>query len=357
MTELVRRIDPRLFTVHVAALRARGALRGRVEAAAASIVEFPLPSFKSPTALRQLGRFASWCRASGIQAILACDFYANVFALPGAALAGVPVRLGSRRDVFMPERTPAQERLQRIAYVLAHRVVSNSSAASEQLIEEGVADWRIVQIANGIDLAQFQTPVARTRRRVITTVANLRPGKGHDVLLRAAARLVRRIPDVRFQIVGDGPLRADLERDAAALRISAQVAFLGHRTDVPQLLHDSDVFAFPSFMEASPNAVIEAMAAGLPIVASRVGGIPEVLEHERNGLLVTAGDERALAAALARVLERPALAAEMGEAARHDVETRFSFERMVGEFQDLFLTELSARVAPEVLTWAASSGN
>jgi len=357
MTELIRRLDPRLFTVHVATLRGRGALRGRVESSAASITEFPLPSFKSPTAFRQLGRFASWCRARGVQVVQTCDFYANVFGLPGAALAGVPVRLGARRDVFMPERSAAQQRLQRLAYLFAHRVVANSGAAAERLIEEGVADWRIVRINNGIDFSQFDTPKAKTRRRVITMVANLRPGKGHEVLLRAAARMVRRIPDLRFQIVGDGPRRSALECEAASLRVSAQVEFLGHRADVPQLLRESDVFAFPSFMEASPNALIEAMAAGLPIVATRVGGIPEVIDHERNGLLVAPRDERALAAALLRVIERPGLATQIGDAARRDVESRFSFDRMVGEFQDLFLGELSARVAPEVLTWAASSGN
>jgi glycosyltransferase involved in cell wall biosynthesis len=269
----------------------------------------------------------------------------------------MPVRLGARRDVFMPERTPAQQRLQRLSYCLAHRVVANSSAAVDRLIEEGVADWRVVQIGNGLDLAGFVAAPAKTRRRVITTVANLRPGKGHEVLLKAAARLVRRFPDVRFQIVGDGSRRQELEREAAALRISAQVSFLGHRDDVPQVLAESDLFAFPSFMEASPNAVIEAMAAGLPVVATKVGGIPEVIEHERNGLLVPPGDERALAAAMTRLIERPALASELAQAARRTIESRFSFDRMTDEFQELFLNELSARVAPEVLTWAASSGN
>ena len=357
MSELACRLDPRIFDVHVVLLSGRGALRARVESCAVSIQEFPLTSFKSLAAGRQLARFASWCRAHHIRVVLASDFYANVFALPGAALAGVPVRIGSRRDVFIPERTPAQQRLQRLAYVFAHRVVANSTAAAERLIEEGVADSRVAQIGNGIDLDRFPAVASPARRRVITTVANLRPGKGHDVLLRAAARLVRRIPDARVRIVGDGSRRAELERDAAALRISAQVEFLGHRADVPAVLSASDIFAFPSFMEASPNALLEAMAAGLPIVATRVGGIPEIIEHERNGLLVPPGDERALAAALARLIERPALAARLADQARRDVASHFSFDRMVGEFQELFLTELSARVAPEVLTWAASSGN
>jgi glycosyltransferase involved in cell wall biosynthesis len=357
MTELVCRLDPGVFDVHVAVHRTGGVLQARLESAGIPVTDFPIRSVTSPAALRQMLHFAEWCTGNGIQAVQACDYGANVFALPGAALAGVPVRFGSRRDVFMPERTPGQRRLQRLSYLLAHRIIGNSAAAVEQLIEEGVADWRIVQIANGLDVSRFPPRQPRPRLRVVTTVANLRPGKGHEVLLEAAARVVRRVPDVHFQIVGDGPRRAELEQQAAALRISAQVSFLGHSSDVPAVLQQTDVFAFPSFMEASPNAVMEAMAAGLPVVATRVGGIPEVIEDGRSGVLVPPHDDRALAAGILRLIARPDLAARMGEAARQTVEARFSFERMVGEFQQLYLHELSARVAPEVLTWAESSGN
>jgi L-malate glycosyltransferase len=358
MTELIARLDPHFFDVHVACLTRQGSLRARVASRGIPITEFPIRTLKSIVTARQMLRFARWCRQHSIQVLQTCDFYANVFGLPAGALARVPVRLGSRRDVFMPERTPAHERLQRIAYQFAHRVVANSSAAVDRLIEEGLPDWKVAPIANGLDMERYDAS-ARTlpARRVITTVANLRPGKGHDVLLKAAARVIRRMPDVTFQIVGDGPQREELERLAARLRISTQVQFLGYRDDVPYVLRESDVFAFPSFMEASPNAILEAMAASLPIVATRVGGIPEVIEHERSGLLVSPGDDRALAAALVRLIERPALAAQLGAAARKVVESRFSFVRMLGEFQQLYFDELAARVAPEVLTWAASSGN
>jgi glycosyltransferase involved in cell wall biosynthesis len=357
MTELAARLDRRLFEVHVACLRDEGALRRRVEGTAASIQPFALRTFKSAHAVRQMVRFAGWCRERGIRVVQTCDFYATVFGIPGAALAGVPVRIASRRDIVMPERTPGQERLQRIAYQFAHRVVANSAAAADRLIEEGVADWKVVSIANGLDPDRFAPPQPKKRRRVITTVANLRPGKGHDVLLRAAARVLRRVPDATFQIVGDGPRRAELERQAAALRVAGQVRFFGHRHDVPELLQASDIFAFPSLMEAAPNALLEAMVAGLPVVASRAGGMLEVVEHGHNGLLVPPGDERALAAAILRLIERPGLAARLAEAARASIEARFSFDRMVGEFQQLYLHEIAERVAPEVLTWAASSAN
>lgn len=360
MTELICRLDRRLFEVHVACLSGRGALRARLETASLTPTEFPLRSLKSVDTCRQLRRFVRWCRDHHIRVVHACDFYSNVFALPAATLARVPIRIGSRRDVTIPDRSPGQMLLQRLCYQLAHRVIANSSAAAERLIDEGVHPRKIATIANGLDIDRFAVPKQEARpraARIVTTVANLRPGKGHDVLLKAAARLVRRVPDIRFRIIGDGPRRRDLERQTAALRIASHVDFLGYRSDVPELLRSSDIFALPSFMEASPNALIEAMAASVPIVATRVGGIPEAIEHERNGILVPPGDDRALAAGIARLMKRPQIAARLADAARQTAASRFSFDRMVSEFQQLYFDELAARVAPEALTWAASSGN
>jgi glycosyltransferase involved in cell wall biosynthesis len=360
MTELICRLDRRLFEVHVACLSGRGVLRARLEAASINPTEFPLRSLKSVDAFRQLRRLARWFQDRRVRVVHTCDFYANVFGLPAATIARVPVRIGSRRDVTIPERSQGQWLLQRLCYQLAHRVIANSSAAAGRLIEEGVHPRKVLTIANGLDAERFAIPKRESApggARIVTTVANLRPGKGHDVLLRAAARLVRRVPDIRFRIVGEGPRRRDLERQAAALRISSHVDFLGHRGDVPDLLRSSNVFVLPSFMEASPNALIEAMAAGVPIVATRVGGIPEAIEHDRSGILVPPGDDRALAAGIARLMKRPQIAARLAEAARQTAASRFSFDRMVREFQQLYFDELAARVEPEALTWAASSGN
>jgi L-malate glycosyltransferase len=327
--ELVSRIDERLFTVHVQSIHS----------------------------WREIPRLARWCRERDVQIMHACDFRGNVFGLPAAALARVPVRIGSRRDVAMTGFTPGQQRLQRLAYQLAHRVIASSDAAAQRLVEEGVPDWKVATIANGVDLERFVARGAVARRRVITTVGSLKPGKGHDVLLKAAARIVRRVPDAQFQIVGDGERRSELERQAASLRISAQVKFLGPRGDVPELLRQSDLFVYPSFLDGASSPLLEAMAAGLPIVASRAGGVPEAIEHERSGILVPPGDDRALAAGIVRLIERPGVATRLAAAARHGAQGRYAVDRMVTDYQQLFFDELAARVAPEALTWAASSGN
>jgi glycosyltransferase involved in cell wall biosynthesis len=235
----------------------------------------------------------------------ACDFYANVFALTGAALARVPLRLGSRRDILIPQRSAGQHRLQSYSYRFAHRVVANSRAAAEQLLREGVSPNAISVIPNGIDRRLYARARSRTPRRTVTTVANLRAEKGHDVLIRAAARVTRDIPGAVFQLVGDGPMRDALAVQAESLGISHAVRFLGHREDVPDVLQESDLFVLPSRTEAFPNGVLEAMAAGLPVVASSVGGIPELIRDDENGVLVPVADEDALAAAILSLMREP----------------------------------------------------
>ena len=346
MSELIRRLDRHRFQVHVACFRRTGAWLRRVEAAAYEVVDFPLRSFKSPTTAVAMMRFVRWLRSRRIAIVHTCDLYANIFALPAAALAGVPVRIGSRRELIPPDRTRARRTAQRFAYRTAHRIVANSKAAAQQLIYEGVPDEHVAVIPNGIDVTAFterfaaQEPVSRSP--VITVVANLRPEKGHDVLLRATRHVLQHVPEARLRFVGEGPLRPQLVDLASSLGISHAVEFLGHREDVPALLLDSDVYAFPSRTEAFPNGLIEGMAAGLPVVASAVGGILELVEHGHNGLLVPPDDEQALAGAILQLLSDPDTATRMGRAARVTIEERYSFDRMIAAFEQLYASELTS---------------
>jgi L-malate glycosyltransferase len=347
MTELISRIDARRFDLYVACFRRQGLWLDRVQRAAISVTEFPISSFRSPSTLTQLLRFARWCREREIAVLHACDFYANVFALTGAAVARVPVRIGSRRDLVLPARTPGQHRLQRLTYRLAHRVVANSQAAGAQVAREGVPASRVTVIPNGIDLSRYLPRQPRAGRRVVTTVANLRSEKGHEVLLAAAAIVAQRVPDIEFHLAGGGPMQPALERQARDLGLGGVVRFLGHREDVPQVLLEADVFVLPSRTEAFPNGLLESMAAWLPVVASDVGGIPELVQHERNGLLVPVGDPQALASAILRIVHEPALADGLALAARETIESRYSFERMVAMFEALYEEELAAAMSTD----------
>ena len=288
MSELARRLDRSRFEVHIACLHRRGSWLERACEGAASVAEFPIRSFRHPATLGRMREFATWCRTRGIAVLHATDLYANVFALPAAAAAGVPVRIGNRREID-PDKGPALVALQRFAYAFAHRVVANSDAAAARLRRERVSERSIAIVRNGIDLSAYRPRPLRTRLRRITTVANLRLEKAHETLLESAARLVREYPDVEFQFVGGGRRLEELKGLAGRLGVEHHVRFLGHREDVPALLAESDIFALTSRSEAFPNGVLEAMAAGLPVVASDVGGVAELIEHRRNGLLVRAG--------------------------------------------------------------------
>ena len=350
MTELIGRLDRTRFDVHVACFQHEGAWLPRVERCA-PVTAFPIQGFARPATIARAVAFARWCRARRIKVLLACDFYANAFALPAAALAGVPVRLGSRRELN-PDKSAGQIALQRQAYRLAHKIVANSRAAARQLELEGITADRIQVIPNGVNLDDADADAGaggRLPRRPVTTiltVANLRPEKAHEVLLAAAVELRPRHPYLHFLIAGDGPRAAELQALATSLGLDAQVTFLGHREDVPALLAQADVFVLPSRSEAFPNGAIEAMAAGLPVIASRVGGLLDLVDEGRTGLLVPPDDPGALAAAIESLIVSPVRAEMLGASARDEVARRYSFDRMVRGFEDLYLAQLHGTRAP-----------
>jgi L-malate glycosyltransferase len=342
MSELIRRLNRGRFVVHAACFRRSGQWLSRVAESAASIVEFPISAFARPDTLRQLSRFAGWCRRERIAIVQTCDFYSNVFGLPGALLGGVKVRIGSRRELN-PDKTVTQIRLQRLAYRAATRIVANSPAGAEILATEGIRGARVSVIPNGLEASAYLEPRRKGPVSRVITVANLRPEKSHETLIAAAALLAPSCPDLRYVIVGDGSRRAELEALARVKGVDRIVEFLGHREDVPELLAGADVFVLPSRSEAFPNGAIEAMAAGLPVIASAVGGIVDLIEPGRTGMLVPPSDAEALAAALRTLRADPARAQTIGAAARCEALARYSFDRMLRAFEDLYETELQAR--------------
>jgi len=341
--ELIRRLDRERFDVHVPCFQKAGAWLARAEEYAASVEAFPIRGFRRTATLWQAHAFGRWCRERDIKILYTADFYTNVFATPAAAVAGVPVRLASRREINAGKR-PAQIALQRASYACAQAVVANCAAAADRLAEERVARSRIHVIPNGIDVSRYRQCAGGRPIRRIAVVANLRPEKAHEVLFAAAQMVLRRVPDVELVVAGDGPRRAELERLAAAMDIAPRVRFLGHCEDVAGLLAGSDAFVLPSRSEAFPNSVLEAMASALPIVASRVGGISELVEHQRTGVLVPPDDARALSYALLDLIQWPDHARGLGRAARRTVETHYSFDRTVAAFERLYLQELARHV-------------
>jgi L-malate glycosyltransferase len=350
MIELLERLDRRRFRVHPVCFHAEGVWFDRVSRLDEPVALFPIHGFRRAATAQQLVAFARWCRAREIAVLHTCELYSNIFGLPGAALASVAVRIGSRRGFVEP---PGLQRLQRFAYTFAHRVVANSRAAAERLRIEGISSSKIEIIPNGIDPAMFPPHDYSPRPRRIAMIACLREEKRVDVLITAAATILERYPDAEFLIAGDGTCREALEEQARETGVMHRCRFLGHRDDVPEVLAGADVFVLPSRSEAFPNSIIEAMAAGLPVVASDVGGIPELVEDGRTGRLVPPGDPQALGRALLEFLDHPDRIEACGRAGRDRIERSYSFGRMVQQFETLYITELATRNAAAVPEEAA----
>jgi glycosyltransferase involved in cell wall biosynthesis len=209
-------------------------------------------------------------------------------------------------------------------------------------------DSKLQLIHNGIDLGKYDQPANPSLRRalagaadrpIVLAIARLDAQKGLDYLLQAAAL----VPEAVFVVAGDGPERAALEARACDLGLSRQVIWLGYREDIADLLACSDLFVLPSLFEGLPVALLEAMAAGRPVVASAIGGIDEVIVHNWTGLLVPPADSLALAGAIRAVLADPALAQRLALAGQAHVSQEFSVERMLTQLASSYVELIRSR--------------
>jgi glycosyltransferase involved in cell wall biosynthesis len=272
------------------------------------------------------------------------------FALASAVAVRVPAVVATVH-LFPDFRIDLSNRLQlRLLGAGIGRVIAVSAEIARRL--RSAFAWperKIEVIRNAVETDPFRRVVdPRLRlelaggrdRPVVLTVARLDRQKGHPYLLEAAAR----VPDARFVLAGAGPERGALEARATALGLGDRVAFLGHRADVPELLAASDVVVLPSLYEGLPLSLLEAMAAGKPVVASAIPGNDEAVRDGETGLLVPPRDPDALAAAIRTIIGYPALAGRLGAAARASVEERFSLTSMVDSVVAIYEDLLGARV-------------
>jgi len=262
-------------------------------------------------------------------------------------LARVPLVVTSIRARNLDKR-PWQLRLDRGTMPWAHKVVFNARSVVDFSIEhEGVRPEQVVVIPNGV---RFQAPSDRGRAvlagivpadvPVIGTVGRLRPQKGHADLIEAFARIRDRTA-AQLLVIGDGELREPLERQVREAGLAGRVHFLGVRSDLPDLFAAMDVYAHPAIFEGMPNAVMEAMAAGVPVVATGVDGARELVEAGVTGWLVDAGDAGTLAERLLAVLESPDRGKAVGAAGADFVKGWFSVERMVEGFEAVYRSVIS----------------
>lgn len=303
--------------------------------------------------------YAAWVeRPAIIQSFLIFD---NLLARLAGVVCPATIITGVRS--VPNDRSTVREGLDRLTIGLSDVVVSNSGAGAEYATTLGADPESVTVVRNGRDVERFRSADPTAVRAeldvdddelVVGTVGRLLERKGCFELVTAWEDVQQSVPNARLVFVGDGQDRERLEAHAAATGCADSVTFLGNRRDVPELLAAMDLFAFPSHFEGLPGAVIEAMAAGLPIVATPVDGTAELLDAFRSALFVPVDDPDQLAWAITRALESPTLRRNLGAAAQTDAEGSFTIDAMVGEFETLYGAVLDVEERPE--TRAATPG-
>lgn len=341
--------------VTVGCLRAEGELLQILQRAGIPVVEFrKKKTLLSFNGARQLLRLAAFLRAGRFEVVHAHDLWANLLGIPAGRLARIPVVISSRRYLADLEwYTPWRKRVVRLIYRLSTRVVVNSTAVRDKLVAgDHVATEKTRVVYNAVDVERF-AQARRNRKRflpniaecskVIAVLANMYSRvKGHACLISAARIVCAKEPETFFLLIGDGPERSRLETEVRNAALDKNVVFVGRRTDVPELLASCDLSVLPSESEGFPNALLESMSSGLPVVATAAGGSSEIVENGVNGLLVPPGDPEALAAAILRLMHDPRFGMNLALAGQEDMRMRFSFDRLLADLEQLYREPIPA---------------
>jgi glycosyltransferase involved in cell wall biosynthesis len=354
--------------MHLATLDNRGILRDEAERIGlGEIKEYPLNSFYDRNFLKQIRRCLRFLENNKIDIVHTHDFYTNIFGMTAARLAGVPVRIASKRDT-QGFCSSTQRRFERYVYRIAHSVITNAEAVRRQLIEENVPAEKIVTVYNGLDMKRVANQShldreavlrmlnlpSRPKRLFVTIVANIQhPVKDHATFLRAAAVVYKTVPEAGFVIAGEGRLMNELQNLAAQLGIGNNTFFIGRCEHVAELLSISNVCVLSSIAEGFSNSILEYMAAARPVVVTDVGGAREAVSDEETGFIVSAGDVASMAARIVTLLRNTERARTMGERGKAIVEQKFSCEAQLDNTTALYerlLTQSSKADEPALQT-------
>jgi glycosyltransferase involved in cell wall biosynthesis len=305
------------------------------------VAEFPLGgSFLSKQAIHSARSLARYIHAHQVRVAHAFSFYSNIVMIPIARMSGVPVVLGSQRqrgDLL----TPLQFAIQAASFHMCDRIVCNSQAAAERLAPWGLSR-KLVVIPNAVAPEIFRVGEMRTRLRVagvarIGMIARMSAAKEHRLLLRAAVRLISRRPGTQFFLFGDGPQRSQLEALTRQMGLTREIRFLGEfGDDLGDALANLDISVLATSSESCPNALTESMAAGLPVVATRVGGVSELISHGETGLLVAPDDAVCLAGTLEYLIDNPQICDHLGRNGRKVALSHFRLEHVRDAYEQLY---------------------
>lgn len=282
----------------------------------------------------------------GVHILRTHQYEASLYGRLAALLARTPIIIPSFHNVYQ-RRKPHRERINRLLAHFSDRVVAVSECVKSDILRyDRIPAEKVRVISNGIDPAEFRGEIRGEQvraalrlpphSRILGTIGRMKIQKGHAFLIEAFAGLKQRMDDLQLLIVGDGPLRCDLQRKAEDLRIDKEVCFAGSRRNIYPLLSIMDLFVFPSLWEGMPTTIVEAMAAERPVVASDIPPLREIIPSPDLGVLVPPGDAKSLEHALEQILKDEARSEKLGRLAREYVTSTFGIQRVVSQYQNLF---------------------
>lgn len=340
LVEFARHTDRNRFDLKFISLTNRGETAEQIEKLGWPVTTLDVSPGVRPVIFFKLVRLFRQARAGIVHTH---NTKPLLYAVPAAQLAGVQ-RVIHTRHGRRHGATRRQDYLFNLAAGRADRIVSVSSDIAELAAGEGLPRKKLVTIHNGIDLSLFPATVPQPSGPVVF-VGRLSPEKDIPTLLRAAAIAVNEEPSFRLHLAGAGPSLGELQSLAEKLGLGERVVFLGQRNDVAEILAGASLFVLSSVTEGISLALLEAMARGLPVVATAVGGNAEVIVDGETGMLVSPQSPAELAAAMLQVYRRPELARRMGAAGRKRVEARFDSRMMVARYESLYLSGQSSKAA------------
>lgn len=338
LLELARHTDRQRFALHFISLSSRGVLGPEIER-----LGWPVTALEQGEGLRPglILQLASLFRGQRIEVVHTHNTRALVYGGPAARLACVGRLIHTWHGQNLLA-SPREALLFRLGSLLPDAVVAVSEDAARFMARQGVPARRLHTILNGVDTQRFAV-TGPQRDGPLVTVARLSPEKDLATLLRALAQARQTLPELTLEVAGAGPCLGELRELAHSLGLNSAVHFLGQVRDVPALLARARLFVLPSLTEGISLTLLEAQACGLPVVATKVGGNPEVVGDGETGLLVPPGNPAELAAAIVRLAGAPEMAKAMGAAGRRRVEQRFDVGRMIANYEDLYYRNLRRR--------------
>lgn len=341
LIDLANNLNPRYFDVTIYTILDTNPLASELN----NDIELRTLDASSKTDFPVIFQFVYELRRSQPKILQSFCFYDNILArIGGAASPGTSIISGVRAVPENPNRI--REIADKKTMPLSDYVVSNSEAGRQLAISRGAEPASTYVVENGRDLEAYKSATASKNIRhsfkipldatVVGTVGRLIERKGHYDLMKAWSKVHTKHPNSYLLMVGDGPEREGLEEMAANYGCSDSVIFAGTRSDVPELLDAMDIFVFPSHFEGLPGALIEAMAAGLPIVATSANGNSELITDGETGLLTPVQNPSALANRISILIEDDKLSCTLGERATTEAIERFSLSKMVSEFSSIY---------------------